>query len=177
MTYKFSKKTEIVDNLKSIKSSIKEGFNYVKNSRLGKIIYNKDIEKFALYNPQVEGEAIRNVKNKVNEVGSYFKKHPIKVTADVIGLTLFGITLGSDIIALHNKPPLVLERIFTQGVKPEGMSILPPVDYYRNPPGGLAQVPLSAADWFSLGYPIAYGIVQGIRGARVAYNWYKSKKS
>jgi len=139
-----------------------KAFDKVKNSRVGKI----------LYNDAVEGEALRNVTNMAKRTANYFKEHPKKAIADTIGLVFFGTTLTSDAVALYDKPPKVLERIFLEGQKPKGMSILPPSNYYFNPPGG-SREPLSGTDILSLVYPSAYLIFQG---ARLGLNYYKSRK-
>jgi hypothetical protein len=104
----------------------------------------------------------------------YFRKHPVELFLVLIGTTYAITTLYCDFIALHDHPPLVIYRVLFAHEKPEGMSILPPISYYRNPPGGLALVPLSLADLFSLYFPIAYLIFVHVEAFR--YHRWKDRQ-
>ncbi len=104
----------------------------------------------------------------------YFRSHPIELLLILIGATYTIVALYSDVISLYDKPPLIVHRILFEHRKPEGMSILPPENYYRNPPGGIPYVALSLADLFSLYFPIIYFGFVAIEGFTY-YRWEKKQ--
>jgi len=85
----------------------------------------------------------------------YVKSHKFDLAIIIVGGILAGITVYCDIVSLYDVSPLVRHRILCEGRKPGGMSILPPKEYYFNPPGGYLES-LSLPGMFSLYYPIAY---------------------
>jgi len=50
-----------------LKERLSNGFDHVKNSRVGRFIYSDDLNRFSLYHTQVEGQALRDFKDGVKE--------------------------------------------------------------------------------------------------------------
>ncbi len=92
---------------------------------------------------------------KGRSLKGFFRSHLLDIALVVAGGIVAGVTLYCDIVSLCHKAPLVQYRLLVQWRKPEGMSILPPIEYRFNPPGGLLE-PLSTADIFSLHFPVFY---------------------
>jgi hypothetical protein len=155
-------------SLSGIEKNLKYVGGKIKNSKVGRFIYNNNLNEFSLYHPQVEGKILKDLKDGLRDFKdgiknipkrsfNYVKEHPKKAAISIGGGIAAAVALYCDYVIFNNEPLQTIARYYL-GRKPNDINFMPPVKPYYGSPQGISIVSLNPLDAFSVYEPPIYGL-------------------